>query len=137
MDVLAIMLSVVLIFLAVLHFYWSLFGIKDPASVLPTHIESNTVKTPGKLIAVFVGIILLGFAFVFINKVIGYVNYPWLRYVSIGIALVFIVRAFGDFKYVGFFKTAKNSKFSILDTRYYSPLCLLMGILVLVLELFG
>ncbi|MCL6265256.1 DUF3995 domain-containing protein [Flagellimonas myxillae] len=137
MDVLAIMLSVVLISLAVLHFYWSIFGIKDPAAVLPTQIESKTVKTPGKIMAVFVGVILLGFAFVYINKVIGYISHPWLRYVSIGIALVFIIRAFGDFKYVGFFKTAKNSKFSILDTKYYSPLCLLMGVLILLLETFG
>ena len=102
MDVLAIMLSVVLIFLAVLHFYWSIFGIKDPEAVLPKHVNSNTVKTPGKLMAVAVGVILLGFAFVYINKVIGYVSHPWLRYISIGIALVFIIRAFGDFKYVGF-----------------------------------
>ncbi|WP_420400373.1 DUF3995 domain-containing protein [Flagellimonas sp.] len=137
MDVLAIMLSVVLIFLAVLHFYWSIFGIKDPEAVLPKNVKSNTVKTPGKLMAVAVGVILLGFAFVYINKVIGYVSHPWLQYISIGIAFVFIVRAFGDFKYVGFFKTAKNSKFSILDTKYYSPLCLLMGVLILLLEAFG
>ncbi|MEX0359593.1 MAG: DUF3995 domain-containing protein [Allomuricauda sp.] len=137
MDVLAIMLSVVLIFLAVLHFYWSIFGIKDPEAVLPKSVKSNTVKPPGKLMAVAVGVILLGFAFIYINKVIGYINHPWLQYISIGVALVFIVRAFGDFKYVGFFKTAKNSKFSILDTKYYSPLCLLMGVLILLLEAFG
>ncbi|MGX1929522.1 DUF3995 domain-containing protein [Flagellimonas sp. 2504JD4-2] len=135
MDVLAILLSIVLITLALLHFFWALFGIKEPEAVVPTAEGSNKVKTPGKLMAVLVGIILLGFAFVFINKVANYVNYPWLKYVSFGIGVVFIVRALGDFKYVGFFKTAKNSKFSALDTRYYSPLCLLMGILVLLLEL--
>lgn len=137
MDVLAILLSVTLIFLAVLHFYWAIFGIKDPAAVLPTTVESNTVKTPGKLAAVFVGIVLLAFAFVFINKVVFYIDKPWLKYISFGIGFVFIVRALGDFKYVGFFKTAKNSKFSALDTHYYSPLCLLMGVLVLILELFS
>nr|WP_299384395.1 DUF3995 domain-containing protein [Allomuricauda sp.] len=137
MDVLAIMLSVVLIFLAVLHFYWSIFGIKDPAAVLPTNLESKSVKSPGKFGAVLVGLVLLGFAFVYINKVIRYVDYQWLDHVSIGIGITFIIRALGDFKYVGFFKTAKNSKFSALDTRYYSPLCLLMGVLILVLEYFG
>ena len=135
MDVLAILLSIVLITLALLHFFWALFGIKEPEAVVPTQEGSNKVKTPNKLMAVLVGIILLGFAFVFINKVANYVDYPWLKYVSFGIGVVFIVRALGDFKYVGFFKTAKNSKFSALDTRYYSPLCLLMGILVLILEL--
>ncbi len=137
MDVLAIFLSVVLIFLAILHFYWAIFGIKNPASVIPATGKSNTVKTPGKLAAALVGLILLAFAFVFINKVILYLDFPWLRYVCIGIGMIFMIRALGDFKYVGFFKTSKNSKFSALDTRYYSPLCLLMGVLVLILELFS
>ncbi|WP_190809359.1 DUF3995 domain-containing protein [Flagellimonas sp. S3867] len=135
MDVLAILISIVLIILAILHFFWALFGIKEPGAVVPTALGSNQVKTPNKIMAALVGVILLGFAFVFINKIINYVAFGWLRYVSIGIGIIFIVRAFGDFKYVGFFKTAKNSKFSALDTRYYSPLCLLMGILVLILEL--
>ncbi|RDY60966.1 DUF3995 domain-containing protein [Flagellimonas nanhaiensis] len=137
MDVLAVILSIVLIFLAVLHFYWSIFGIKDPSAVLPTNLKNNTVKSPGKFGAVLVGILLLFFAFIFINKVLEYVDYPWLNYVSLGIGFIFIIRAFGDFKYIGFFKTAKNSKFSALDTRYYSPLCLLMGILILILEFFN
>ena len=137
MDVLAIMLSVVLIFLAVLHFYWSIFGIKDPEAVLPTNVDTRTIKSPGKFGAVIVGLFLLGFAFVFINKVIQYTQGIWLDYAAIGIGILFMVRALGDFKYVGFFKTAKNSKFSLLDTRYYSPLCLLMGLLILLLELLG
>nr|WP_299486025.1 DUF3995 domain-containing protein [uncultured Allomuricauda sp.] len=133
----AILISIVLIVLAILHFFWALFGIKEPEAVVPTSIGSNQVKTPNKIMAVLVGLILLGFAFVFINKISNYVDYAWLRYVSIGIGVIFIIRAFGDFKYVGFFKTAKNSKFSALDTKYYSPLCLLMGVLVLILEFIG
>ncbi|SHG17899.1 DUF3995 domain-containing protein [Flagellimonas flava] len=137
MDVLAILISIILIVLAILHFFWALYGIKEPEAVVPTPIGSNQVKTPNKIMAALVGIILLGFAFVFINKIIHYLDYSWLRYVAIGVGVIFIVRAFGDFKYVGFFKTAKNSKFSALDTRYYSPLCLLMGFLILLLEWLG
>lgn len=137
MDVLAVILSVVLIFLAALHFYWSIFGIKEPEAVLPTKLENNATFSAGKFGAALVGIILLLFAFVFINKVVLFLEYYWLRYISFGIGVIFILRAFGDFKYVGFFKTAKNSKFSALDTKFYSPLCLLMGLLVIVVELFG
>ena len=137
MDVLAVMLSIVLIFLAALHFYWSLFGIKDPEAVLPTKPSNKTIISPGKFGAALVGVVLLLFAFVFINKVLALVEYPWLGYVTYGIAIVFILRAFGDFRYVGFFKTAKNTRFSALDTRFYSPLCLLMGILIIVVEVFG
>nr|WP_299346675.1 DUF3995 domain-containing protein [Allomuricauda sp.] len=136
MDVLAIFLSITLTFLAVLHFYWAIFGIKNPETVVPTTDSNRGVKTPGKLAAAFVGLVLLGFALVILNKVILYWNFPWLNYVSVGIGVIFVLRALGDFKYVGFFKTSKNSKFSALDTRYYSPLCLLMGVLILILELF-
>lgn len=137
MDVLAVFLSIIFIFLAALHFYWSIFGINDPSAVLPTSVNSNIVKSPGKFGAVIVGILLLCCAFLFINKVVMYVNYPWLRYICLSIGVVFLLRAFGDFKYVGFFKTAKNSKFSALDSRFYSPLCLLLGVLILVLEFLG
>ena len=137
MDVLAIFVSITFTFLAMLHFYWAIFGIKNPETLVPAIGSDQRVKTPGKLAAAFVGVVLLGFALVFLNKVIIYWDFPWLRYVSIGIGVIFIIRALGDFKYVGFFKTSKNSKFSALDTRYYSPLCLLMGILILGLELFS
>lgn len=137
MGVIAIFISITLIFLAGLHFYWAIFGIKNPSTVLPTNLKSNKVKSPGKFGAVFVGIALLFFAFVFINKVSVYIESDWLSYATIGIGLLFIIRALGDFKYVGFFKSAKNSRFSALDTRYYSPLCLFLGALILILELLG
>ncbi|TXN35076.1 DUF3995 domain-containing protein [Flagellimonas hymeniacidonis] len=135
MGVLSMLISITFIFLAGLHFYWAVFGIKDPSKVIPTKETSNKVKSPGKLAAAFVGIVLLFFAFVFINKEIVYVETDWMHYVPIGIGILFIIRALGDFKYVGFFKSAKNSKFSALDTRYYSPLCLLLGALIIILEL--
>lgn len=35
-----------------------------------------------------------------------------------------LLRSIGDFRYVGFFKRARGSRFAELDTRFYSPLCL-------------
>lgn len=49
------------------------------------------------------------------------------------IAGIFIVRALGDFRYVGFFKKIKHTAFGQNDTKYYSPLCLILGILILLL----
>jgi len=137
MEIISLLLSIVFIFLAGLHFYWAIFGIKEPEAVLPMKTGSSKVKSPGKLVAVLVGIILLFFAFIFINKVLIYVDRPWLSYAPLIIGVIFILRAFGDFKYIGFFKTAKNSKFSALDTRYYSPLCLLLGTVIFILEFLG
>jgi len=45
--------------------------------------------------------------------------------------LVFLQRAIGDFKYMGFFKKIKHSNFSRLDSMVSSPLCLLIGIVML------
>lgn len=50
------------------------------------------------------------------------------------IGAIFILRAVGEFKYIGFFKKMKNSQFARLDTKYYSPLCLFIGVMALVLQ---
>jgi len=42
--------------------------------------------------------------------------------------LVLLARAVGDFKYVGFFKTVRASRFAVLDTWFYSPLCALLAL---------
>ena len=37
------------------------------------------------------------------------------------------VRAIGDFRYVGFFKTRKSGRFAAMDSRCYSPLCAVLA----------
>jgi len=41
---------------------------------------------------------------------------------------VFIVRAAGDRKHVGFLKRVRDTEFARRDSRIYSPLCLLLGL---------
>ncbi len=43
------------------------------------------------------------------------------------LALAMFARAVGDFRLVGFFKTVTGSRFAELDTRLFSPLCVLLG----------
>ena len=50
-----------------------------------------------------------------------------LIYGNFAIGIVFLIRAIGDFKYVGFFKKVKGSLFAENDSRYYSPLCLVVS----------
>jgi hypothetical protein len=60
----------------------------------------------------------------------------WLsKYGLWTIAVIFTLRAIGDFNYVGFFKKIKHTKFGKNDTKYFSPLCLTIGILTIILEL--
>ena len=52
--------------------------------------------------------------------------------VRIGIwvlAVVLLLRAIGDFRYVGFFKRVRGTPFAELDTRFFSPLCLALSAL--------
>ncbi|MGH8173586.1 MAG: DUF3995 domain-containing protein [Rhodanobacteraceae bacterium] len=50
-----------------------------------------------------------------------------LRWLCSALALGLAARAVGDFRYVGFFKRVRGSKFATFDTFVYSPLCVLLG----------
>jgi hypothetical protein len=53
------------------------------------------------------------------------------------IAVVLLLRAIGDFRFVGFFKTVKDTRFAVNDTYIFSPLCLILAILSLYIFLLG
>ncbi|NQZ44819.1 MAG: DUF3995 domain-containing protein [Flavobacteriaceae bacterium] len=136
-DVLTIFVSMVLAFLAGLHFYWGMFGIMDISAVVPTDPKTGKVLSPGRLASVAVGLVLLCFTFAIINKALVLITASWFHQLPTFIGLLFLLRAFGDFRYVGFTKKHRQSKFARLDTRYYSPLCLLLGGLILVIQAFS
>jgi len=43
-------------------------------------------------------------------------------------AVVFLLRALGDFHWVGFFKQDSHSTFACWDTAVFSPLCVALGV---------
>jgi len=49
------------------------------------------------------------------------------------LATIFILRAIGDFRLVGFFKRVRGSPFAQWDTAAYSPLCLVLGLAITVI----
>lgn len=53
-----------------------------------------------------------------------------LSWASYALALGFLARAVGEFRYVGFFKRVRGSRFARLDSSLYSPLCLALAIAV-------
>jgi hypothetical protein len=65
----------------------------------------------------------------------GWLQFPLgagaLRVLGYALALLFLARAIGDFRLVGFFKRLRGTRFASLDTRYYSPLCLGLALGVL------
>jgi len=128
----------ILIILSTIHFYWALGGKSGMEKTLPTNLEGKKMLNPTKIDSMMVGIFLLLFALLFFIKiVILQISLPHLiNRFGIGvISIIFLLRAMGDFRYVGFTKKIRTSDFASLDTKLYSPLCLFIGINGLLTEL--
>lgn len=137
-TVIGITLFLIFLFISSLHFYWAIGGKWASDAVLPTKDNSDTkVLNPSILPTLIVAFGLLGFG-LFILVMSGLIAFylpQWLHKYGLWIiAGIFILRAIGDFNYVGFFKKIKLTKFGKNDTKYFSPLCLIIGILTIILE---
>lgn len=125
--------TVLLLSIAAIHLYWAFGGSWAIDSVFPTKENDpahSSIKPPFYL-TIFVAIVLLGMGLVFAQKTgvffIGNFSDEMLRY-SLGvIGAIFLIRAIGEFKYVGLFKSVQSTKFAEKDTKFYSPLCLFLA----------
>lgn len=138
-TIIAITLILIFLFISSIHFYWVFGGKWGSDAVLPTNEDNNTkMLNPTIIATLIVAFGLLGFG-LFILVMSGLITFDtpqWLsKYGLWIIAGIFTLRAIGDFNYVGFFKKIKQTKFSKNDTKYFSPLCLIIGILTIILEL--
>ena len=105
MMVFASLLALIFLVLSGLHFYWALFGIQIPENVYPSREYGNQMEySPGRFASSAVGSVLLSFRFLFLNRVLQWVNFPFEFYLVLGIGILFLLRGVGDFKYLGLFK---------------------------------
>jgi Protein of unknown function (DUF3995) len=140
MIIITILLFLVFTAISVLHFYWGFGGKWGIYSVVPTKDDGLPVFIPRTISTFIVAIGLLGFGVFYLIKYSCItVSLPiWLNEYGFWIIIfIFTLRAIGDFNYVGFFKKHKSSDFALNDTKYYSPLCLVIGILTLILALYN
>jgi hypothetical protein len=136
--IISIVLVFILFALGGIHFYWAIGGKWAFDNSLPQKENGEKVLNPKAIDCLIVSLMLFAFGLlVLIKSKIILFNLPtWLNHYGLYIlAFLFILRAIGDFKYVGFSKKIKQTPFGSLDTKIYSPLCLLIGILLLVLEI--
>lgn len=135
-TIIALILAVIFLFISIIHVYWAFGGKWGSGSVIPTKDNHTKVAMPGVLPTLIVAAGLFLFAlFVLVKaRLINIVLPAWFNNYGLYIlAGIFIVRAIGDFNYVGFFKKIKSTKFAQQDTKFYTPLCLLIGLLAIVL----
>jgi hypothetical protein len=133
--ILAIILVInttIFLLLSLLHFYWALGGRLWYADALPTNSNGLNRLHPSAASAFIIAFGLVFFALVTAGNS-GIWNKPikrkYFRYGALAIAVIFILRAIGDFKFIGFFKTITRTRFGINDTQIFSPLCLFIALL--------
>jgi len=136
--ILSIILFLTFTVLGGFHFYWLFGGIWGLEKVIPTKgNEVSTMSIP-KLATLIVGLVLVLFGLIYLMKS-GLINVQtpnWIiNYGYWIIPSIFIIRAIGDFKYVGFFKKIQNTEFGKSDSRLFSPLCLTIGLIGILIQL--
>lgn len=129
-KILGILLAVIFAAIALLHFYWALGGSASGISAIPT-VEGKQAFTPSAF-----GTVLVAFAFVAAVLVVagqfGYLGGlvpQWIYRTGLFvISVLFLLRAIGEFRLVGFFKSVTGTPFASMDTWVFSPLCLFIAV---------
>lgn len=138
-TIIAILLFLIFLFLSGIHFYWGLGGKWAYGAVIPTTSDNVKVMHPSVFSTFVVALGLLAFGLIaLMNGITLNIEFPfWSKMIlDFGlwvIAGIFTLRAIGDFNYVGFFKKSRQTNFAQNDTKYYSPLCLIIVVLVTLL----
>ncbi len=122
--------SFVFVALSLWHIRMAFLPPSSESGVVPT-VAGKPLFAPSVSATLAVAVVLLLFAgLVAATAGLVKVGIPervlsWLCY---ALSLGLLARAIGEFKYLGFFKRVRGSKFARLDTLVYSPLCLLLAI---------
>lgn len=133
MIILALLLSAIFLILSAIHIYWALGGDAGKTAAIPVKDDGQRSFTPSKTGTLAVAVAL--FCFAVLVFCIGVQNITVLRPLGWLLALILFLRAIGDFKLIGFFKRPSASVFARNDSRFYSPLCLLLAAGILYISL--
>jgi hypothetical protein len=115
---------------AVLHLYWAAGGHAGVAVAVPER-DGRAAFAPGRLVTAAVGVALVVAACVpAVRRHWVWAPVPDAAAIALcwTLAALFVARAIGDFRYVGFFKRVVGSRFAALDSAAYTPLCFVLGL---------
>ncbi|MEO6325307.1 MAG: DUF3995 domain-containing protein [Thermoanaerobaculia bacterium] len=123
--------SVIFTALALLHFFWAAGGRWGSRVAIPER-GGRPAFHPGPGATILVGLLLLAAAAVLLAR-LGHDRGRLPRFIPmIGpwvLFAVFLVRAIGDFRLVGFFKTqGAGTAFAQWDTMLFSPISLVLAV---------
>ena len=129
MFLINLLLITITLILSLLHFYWFFGGTRGINNTLPEN-DGKKLFIPSKMATFIVafGLLFLSLFSFQLYKANVFIDFEPLTYLILAyfFAFIFLLRAIGDFKYLGFFKRIKGSPFGEYDSKYYSPLCLVI-----------
>jgi hypothetical protein len=129
----------IIAFAASFHFYWALGGRVGFSVSLPQRPDGTPVMAHRlawwRPAAAAVGLALVALALLLLGHS-GHVALPlppgFVRAVLLAAGAAFLARAVVPNRYVGLFKSLRATRWARYDTRLYSPLILLLGLLLIV-----
>ena len=137
MLIFSLLLTLTFTILSIIHLNWALGNTWGLSKAIPTKTDNQEIIKPGPIITLAVALGLLIFAaFYFIIPEPGNPKNWIFEYIGWIIPSIFLLRSIGDFKYVGFFKRIKTTEFSKFDTKFYTPLCLIIAFLGYLIQIF-
>ena len=129
-NTLGILLPTIFAILGSFHVYWAAGGRFGIGAAIPK-VGGEPIFSPSPIATVLVAVAL----FLAMLTVLGQIGWlgetipQWIfRWATFGIATLFLLRAIGDFKLLGFFKQVSETGFAFWDTFLFSPLCLFISI---------
>ena len=128
---LAIPLAVIFSSLSLLHAYWAMGGRWGTGYTVPTVHGQRSFDPGSGATWVVCGLLALA-ALIVMGKATWTGTDLVAAMLNIGvwgIAVVFLLRAFGNWRTFGFFKKVTGSPFARWDTWLYTPLCVLIALL--------
>ena len=130
MTGLAITLVAAFDLLCVMHLYWALGGKAGKLRALPERADGTALFRPSPASTLVVAA-LLATAGLLVAQRAGIMPGPFppglVRLGCWCVSGALLLRAVGEFRYVGFFKRVRGTAFARMDTLLYSPMALLLG----------
>lgn len=119
--------ALLLIGISGLHVYWAFGGTWGSSGVIPETKAQQPAFVPGKAGTLAVAFLLIAASALLlmeagiIKAFSGFFVVTWGCWVC---AIVFGLRAIGDFRYVGLTKRLRGTRFATLDSYLFTPLCM-------------
>jgi hypothetical protein len=126
----AVSVGLALAAIGALHVYWGIVGVSERSAALP-EVNGKPVFTPPRAacFAVAGALVIASALVLWCGHVLrSPIPAQLVTVGTVGVGCVFLLRAIGDFRLVGFFKRVRGSPFAAWDTALFSPLSLALGV---------